>query len=98
MAKQIIWTNNAQEDLKEIIFYLKNKWSEQSAEKFVKQVYKIINLVSVFPALGKTSEKNKRVRYILITKHNFLFYTITDDTISVLNIFEVAKNPNTKKY
>jgi len=98
MAKRIIWTENAKADLKDIVNYLKYRWSVQSAVKFTKQVYKVIDLIAVFPALGKTSEKDSEVRYILITKHNFLFYSVKEDELSILNIFEVAQNPNKKKY
>ena len=98
MVRQITWTENAKTDLKEIITYLKYKWSDKSADKFLNQAFKVVDLITVFPALGKTSEKDNRVRYILITKHNILFYTVTVDELVILNIFEVGQNPKKKLY
>jgi len=40
MAYQLVWTAEAENDFKNIILYLKENWSIQSAQKFVNQTYK----------------------------------------------------------
>ncbi len=74
MAYEIAWTKNAKEDLNNIIDYLKVDWSLDVAENFIMEFYSKLDLISNYPAAGRSSEKVKDVRKILITKHNVLYY------------------------
>lgn len=76
MAYKIIWTKNAKEDLKDIVFYLKEEWSEEISEKFISNLFSKLEILSEFPLLGKASEKNINIRRILISEQNFLYYKI----------------------
>jgi len=50
MAYEVIWTLHAEEDYRQIIFYLKKEWSENVAQNFIKQQKKELNglLFSLF--------------------------------------------------
>lgn len=98
MAYKIVWTENARDDLKEIIFYLKQEWSAGIAEKFIIDCYSKIDLIAHFPYIGIASEKIKSVRKILVTKHNALYYSVEDGKIVLLDFFDTRKNPKKNPY
>ncbi|MBP6324286.1 MAG: type II toxin-antitoxin system RelE/ParE family toxin [Chitinophagales bacterium] len=45
MAYEIVWTENAKEDLELIYDYLVRKWSERVAEKFLVKVLARLELI-----------------------------------------------------
>jgi len=98
MACAIEWTENARDDLQQIVAYLKENWSLKVAENFIKQVNKTIDLLSVFPLMGMKSNKDTRVRQIVITKQNLLFYTFDSHTITILDFFDTRANPESSIY
>jgi plasmid stabilization system protein ParE len=94
MAYQIIWTENAKEDLKTIYDYLVSEWSFKIAENFITECESKIDLITHFPEIGIKSEKYKSVYRILITKHNALYYLLEKDKITLLNFFDTRQNPD----
>ena len=64
MDFEIIWTENARNDLKLIVDYLKEEWSSSVAEKFSTNCLERIELIKHYPFIGVASEKEKSVRRI----------------------------------
>ena len=98
MARKIIWTENAKEDLREIISYLKHEWSNQVAENFVDDCYSRIHLIAQFPYIGVASGKIKSVRRIFITKHNSIYYFADENEIFLLDFFDNRQSPQKNIY
>ncbi|MDX2001346.1 MAG: type II toxin-antitoxin system RelE/ParE family toxin [Chitinophagales bacterium] len=98
MAFEIIWTTIAIEDFRAVVVYLEEQWSAKTAQDFVDNLWGKIEILSMHPYLGKQSESDETVRRLLITKHNTLYYTLLEDTIIVLEIFDNRQNPDTLAY
>lgn len=94
MARQVRWTENAAEDLEQLIQYLKKEWSAESAYKFVRKLFIKIEIISHLPHAGARSEKMPEIRRILITSHTSLYYSFDEKTIIILNIFDNRRNPH----
>lgn len=92
MAKEIIWTDNAEEDLLSVIVYLKNEWSVKIAEQFLFKVHQKANLLSVQPYLGRKTGFNSRFRKFLVTKHNTLIYTVHRNEIVIHRIKDTRRD------
>ena len=67
MAYEIVWTENAKEDLELIYDYLVRKWSERIAEKFLVKVLARLELIETFPFSGRASYKDTSIHKLLIT-------------------------------
>ena len=93
MAKQIIWTEKATEDFYQIIIWLEIKWSLKVADDFSRIAERKIELLSHFPEIGPRSEKNPRRRKFTLTKHNILIYTIEEENLVLLSIFDTRQDP-----
>ena len=46
MAYQVVWTKDTEDDLFEIIKYMKENWSQQSAERFISQTKELRNYLN----------------------------------------------------
>jgi len=98
MALPIIWTENAYEDYKKVVDYLLQAWSIDIAAKFINIVNSRLETLSVFPNIGVRSSKEEKVRAIIITEHNKLYYRVTSDGIEILNIFDTRQDQQKNKY
>ena len=96
MVRKIIWTKNAAEDFRNIVEYLHNDWSERIAINFIETFYANIELIDKLPQIGISVEKYENVRRILITKHNVLYYIVSEEEIVLLDLFDTRQNPEKK--
>jgi plasmid stabilization system protein ParE len=55
MNLPVAWTDEAQETFELTVNQIENKWGINSAEKFVRNTYKIINTIATQPYLFKAS-------------------------------------------
>jgi len=97
MAKELIWTKRANVNFNKIIAYLENEWGEKVTENFVKKTYTILELLSDQPEIGTLEHQNKNIRGFPLSKHNRLFYRITDKEIILLNFFDSRSGPKKRR-
>jgi plasmid stabilization system protein ParE len=90
MARKIVWTKRANTKFNKIIDYLELEWGPNVTRNFVNKVYDIIDLISDQPDLGTLENPDKKIRGFLVTKHNRLFYRITEREIVLLNFFDTG--------
>lgn len=98
MALQVIWTENALKDYRKVIDYLLENWSVDIASGFIDTVESRLETLSVFPNIGIRSIKENKIRAIIITPHNKLYYRLSDKSIEILNIFDTRKNPDKNEF
>lgn len=96
MAKQIVWTLRAKNDLVEILDY----WNHRNKSTiFSVKLYGFIdeqlNLISEYPTIGRKADVENV--YVKVIHKYLLFYEILDDTLYVLTIRHGSKNPKTLK-
>ena len=91
MKYEIRWTVKSTESFEEVIDYLRQNWSEQAVDHFVKEVFSTIQLISEFPLMFK-SIKRKEVRKALINKHVSLYYQINNQSVELLVFWPHSRN------
>ncbi len=92
MAKQIIWSLQAQEDRKQILSYWNNRNQSTSYSKKLHQLFKeAVKLVSQFPQIGRrTDENNIRIKLV---KDYLVVYEEDQNNIYILKIWDGRRNP-----
>ena len=93
MVRKVKWTANAVEDLELLVAYLRDEWSEESAQTFVVKLWRKIEILQHLPFIGKQSVKLPDVRRVLVTKHTSVFYFVQSDVITILDIFDNRQDP-----
>lgn len=97
MAYQIIVKKRFTNKVQKVLAYLEKEWSHKVAADFLIKIDRRFALLTKQPTIGKPSSKIKKIRGLLITRHNKLYYTIEDDKVIILNMYDtrmsLKKNP-----
>src|ERR1035437_466676 len=92
MAKQIIWSLQAQNDRKEILTYwFVRKKSNTYGKKLNLLIRKAIKLISLYPYIGfKTDVENVRAK---VLRDYLIIYQVSEKRIEILSIWHSKRNP-----
>ncbi|MDN3659183.1 type II toxin-antitoxin system RelE/ParE family toxin [Ferruginibacter paludis] len=97
MAYQIIWTAEADNDFYSIIHYLKEHWSDYSAEKFAHRALKKLERIAEMPYEPRFTSQ-PAIQMIKLDKKNVLFYTIENNYMILLSIYPYKRDITKSKY
>ena len=92
MKLEIILTPKAKDTFLATIIFIKLKWGDKSAEKFVNRTYQVLDTIAQQPYLFKAYQGND-VSKGLITKHTSLIYRVLHDRIEVLFLWDNRQEP-----
>ncbi len=95
MAKEIIWTREAEKTHDAVITYLAEEWSAKEVKKYIEKVNQIVHHISHHPLAYRSAGKED-VREAVITKHNILLYRVWEQRIYLLYFWDTRKNPARK--
>jgi plasmid stabilization system protein ParE len=98
MEKKIIITKRFRNNTLRIHQYITKEFSYTIADRFLDRLEKRIEFIAKNPEAGKASTKRKNVRSILFTPHNQIFYRYQENTIEILCLFDMRKDPKKKPY
>jgi plasmid stabilization system protein ParE len=97
MALEIIWSEEADDNLATILNYLLKHWTEKELKTFAKKLDDKINLISKYPLSSKQSHRLQGTRECIITKHNTLFYVVDNTSIYIVSVWDNRQNPDKLK-
>ena len=92
MDYKIIWTNEAINNLEEILNYLIEKWSQREVDNFKKKLSKKIEIIGLFPTMFPVSTYNLKLRKAVLSKQTTIYYQIDDNIIYLVFIFVNSKD------
>jgi len=72
---------------------LEVEWGQRRAVEFLSKLDTRIDTLKEQPFIGKPSGRKPEVRTVLITKHNRLYYKVSNNTIVILNMYDTRRNP-----
>lgn len=94
---KIRWTEEASNNLENIIIYLETNWSEKEIKAFFLKLEKQLELISVFPQAYPLSTLKKNVHKCVFLENLSIYYTIDNEYIVLLSIFDTRQNSNKNK-
>jgi plasmid stabilization system protein ParE len=97
MVKEIVWTKRSLSKFNRIIDFLEKRWGKNVTKSFVRKTYDIVDLLSHQPFLGTIENEKLGIRGFLITKHNRLFYRVTEKELILLNLFDTRSGDSRSK-
>lgn len=83
MAYEIIWTAEADTDLKNIVAYLKQEWSQQVAEKFIANTFSRLDGLAAHPSVARSTSRHATYMYKL-DKKNVVFFLLEENFLVLL--------------
>lgn len=94
MKYRIRWTTEAYFDFSVITHFIKDSFGQTSADDFISKIDTVVNLLSIFPQLGKIIHTQKQVSAFVISKQTTVVYRIKLDSIIILNLFDNWQDPD----
>ncbi len=91
---KLIWSDEALNNLKGIIDYLENRWSEREIKKFAQLLDKQLKLINDNPFLFAESDKSNGLRKSVLSRQTTIYYRIIDFEIRIVTLFDNRQNPN----
>jgi plasmid stabilization system protein ParE len=88
MARQVVWTDDAKENIRAITNYLLEEWNFEVAENFSDKLIASTLQLETMPFLGKKHPDLSAVRQLVISPQNLLYYTVYKDEVIVLNVID----------
>ena len=98
MEEKVIISKRFRNNTLLIYQYLLKEFSAKTAYSFLDRLEKRIEFIANNPTVGKLSAKRKNVRSILFTPHNQIFYRHQKNTVEILCLFDMRKNPKKRPY
>ena len=94
MAYTLIWSDDAQENIRDIISYLLDSWGDPVAERFSERLVAAGRRIEQMPYLGKRHQQLSAVREWRIQPYHTLFYTVLESEreIFILNVIDLRMN------
>jgi plasmid stabilization system protein ParE len=94
---RIRWTEEASNNLENIVKYLESNWSEKELKSFFLKLEKQLELISIFPQAYPLSALTKKVHRCVFLENLSIYYTIDNEFIVLLSIFDTRQNPKKLK-
>lgn len=96
MIYNIRWTVKSADTFDDIIDFIRLTWNEKIVEKFVKETFSFLEMISKHPTLFKSID-DIQIRKGLINKHISVFYQINENEIDLLYFWDNRKNPKRRR-
>ena len=98
MLKSISWTSLADNDLSNLLEYLFYRWDRKVTLEFIENLDYCISIIQKNPDLFPFYNENLKIRKCVVTSHNTIFYSVTDNRIVILRLYDSRQNPNDLKF
>ena len=89
---KIFWSQEAINNLGEIIAYLEANWTQRELKRFAQKTEKFIISIQRNPFIFPESRK-KHVRRALLSKQTTIYYEVLEHEIRIVTVFDNRQNP-----
>lgn len=94
MAYEIVWSDDAKEDYRDITYYLLDNYSFEVAERFTETLFEKVKLFEQNPRIRVSSRRLSSLRKIIVTPQTALYYTIGGNQITIINLVDTRQKSN----
>ena len=91
MALEVIWSDEALQQLRTTIEYLENNWPESSVKDFFERLEDGLKAIQNNPNTYKKSLRRPGFREFQVTSHNTIFYTFSKSHINIVSLWSNKK-------
>ncbi len=94
--KKIIWSADAVSDYDQNIEYLLDEWGIKETQQFIDEIAEMLNTISKMPELFPLSDY-RNIRKCVVRKQISILYTVKDDKIELVRVWNNKQNPKKLK-
>lgn len=93
MALTVVWSEEAEEQLDEIIDYLSQNWTDKEISNFFQRLEERLGQIMVAPHRYKNSERRKNTKEFQLSSHITIFYSYNKLAVNILLLWVNKKDP-----
>ncbi len=93
MALEIVWADEANEDLDEIIEHLEEKWTEKETRQFFTRLEECLSKIKEAPHRQKDSIRKPKTKEYQHSPQTTIFYSFDDKVVNILRLWANLKDP-----
>ena len=90
---KLFWSDRALGDLRNIIDYLTENWTQKEIKTFAKKLDKRLEIITINPRLFPQTKKRKNVRRSVLTRQTVIYYETSENIVTVIALFDPRQNP-----
>ncbi|MBQ0075291.1 MAG: type II toxin-antitoxin system RelE/ParE family toxin [Prevotella sp.] len=93
------WTRRAESEYEIIVKYIFNEFGKKAAYDFIASIEYWDGRINKFPEIGVpepllADRKNYKYRSYIVSKHNKFIYTINNDEVTIVDIWDMRRHPD----
>jgi len=92
---KILWTDEALDNLADIIEYLEHRWTKREIRSFSRLLDQHVKLIRSNPELFPMSATSSLLRKSVLTKQTTIYYRLANKEIQIVTLFD--NRQDTKK-
>lgn len=89
---KIFWTDEALENLEEILDYLTNNWTQREVDNFKKILSRQVSLIEKYPKIFPVSNYRPGLRKAILSKQTTVFYKLSGQIIYIVYLFNSKRD------
>lgn len=86
MAREVIWTPEAQEDYRNTVSYLLYQFGDEVAEKYTERLFDTIETLLKMPYIGRVHGEFSALRQQLVRPYTKISYVVLPDLVVIINL------------
>ena len=94
---KIIWSEESLDNLDSIVDYLDKNWTNKEIFSFFYGVNRLIRIIKDKPFTFPYSN-NLKIRRAVLSKKITLYYTVLEESVVIISLFDTRQNPKKKNY
>ena len=94
----VVWTVEFARDLDNLLDYLEEEGAATTIKKLLKKIDEESDRITKYPGFGLTSTKLENVYSVKILKHHRMYYQIDGDTLALIALIDLRRDPTKNPY
>lgn len=86
MAREVIWTPEAQEDYRDTVSYLIDIFGNEVATKYTQKLSDAIETLLKMPSIGRTHSEFNAIRQQLVRPYTKISYVVLPELLVIVNL------------
>jgi plasmid stabilization system protein ParE len=91
---RILWSEEALQNLEDILQYLEEKWTLREVENFKRKLSRQLEIIRRFPQIFPNSKQRSDLKKSVLSSQTSVFYQIKGKDIYIVYLFDNRQNPN----
>jgi plasmid stabilization system protein ParE len=97
MADFLIWSIRAREEYAKLQEYLYEEWGEEITTRIIKEIDQTVLRIQNSPEHFPVFLKRRKVRRCVASPQTSIFFSLSNNTIEILSVFDNRQNPKKRK-